>query len=390
MFLPTNPLLVPDFIINELRKKDDNRITGQELIKREYLRHTFEGPEDDGTKYECKPSKDGMVCGFYDLAETPNEEKVSDQLARIDEQWAQLPKVEREAETKEALKENYQAAEYFEADKTEAAANAEKKCEWVITTYPVPPYGHGSWVCPQKDVDPVTGETADAEAVGHDIHQQVPRFPFWDVAEQTIETEAAGGHFFDTAESEAAGEINTPLMNQAEAATDIVDGYPDWSELPNLFDQSATVDEQRDENVGCSYVDKVTRPGHCEEMAKKYREGLLNTDEQQNTQFDAVTGYALSNDDAASFDWFQMHHDDGIMDGYLDTVETANGDMIITEFPEFLPGQTITFEESGMDGLVAAGSVGDIDWRSWCFEQQGPCKPLDAMALNEPQNNNVF
>ena len=75
------------------------------------------------------------------------------------EKWAQIPKEEREAEMKEALKENYQAAEYFEADKTEAAANAEKKREWVITTYPIPPYGHGRWVCPQKDPDPVTGET---------------------------------------------------------------------------------------------------------------------------------------------------------------------------------------------------------------------------------------
>ncbi len=244
-----------------------------------------------------------------------------------------------------------QADEYFEADKTEAAANAENKCEWVITTYPVPPYGHGRWVCPQKDVDPVTGETADIDTVGHDIHQHVPPFPFWDIAEQTIETEAVGGHFFDTAESEAAGEISTPLMNQAEAATDILDGYPDWNKFPNLFDQSATVDEQRDENVGCSYSDKVTQRGNC--------------------SFDAVSGYALNNDDAAIFDWFQMHHDDGIMDGYLDTAETANGDMIITEFPEFLPGQTITLDESGMDGLVAAG-------------------PFDAVALNEPQNNNVF
>ena len=145
----------------------------------------------------------------------------------------------------------------------------------------------------------------------------------------------------------------------------------------SLFDEdegmtidSVTGETTNDENVGCSYVDKVTRPGYCEEMEKKYREGLLNTDEQQNAQFDAVTGYALNNDDAASFDWFQTHHDDGIMDGYLDTVETANGDMIITEFPEFLPGQTITFEESGMDGLVAAG-------------------PFDAVTLNEPQNNNV-
>jgi len=48
------------------------------------------------------------------------------------------------------------------------------------------------------------------------------------------------------------------------------------------------------------------------------------------------------------------------------------------------------FDESGMDGLVAARSIEDIDWTTWCFEQQGPCKPLDAMALNEPQTNNVF
>ena len=45
------------------------------------------------------------------------------------------------------------------------------------------------------------------------------------------------------------------------------------------------------------------------------------TYEQQNGQVDAVTGYALNNDDAAGFDRFQMHHDDGIIDGYLDTAE---------------------------------------------------------------------
>ena len=106
-----------------------------------------------------------------------------------------------------------------------------------------------------------------------------------------------------------------------------------------------------DDGGVCSYADKVTQSGNC--------------------SFDAVTGYALNNDDAAGFDWFQMHHDDGIMDGYLDTAENANGDMIFTESPEFLPGQTITFDESGMDGLVAAG-------------------PFDAVTLNEPQNNNVF
>ena len=43
----------------------------------------------------------------------------------------------------------------------------------------------------------------------------------------------------------------------------------------------------------------------------------------------------------------------------------------ITEIMEFPLGQAITFEESGMDGLVAAG-------------------PFDTAALNEPQNNNFF
>ena len=99
------------------------------------------------------------------------------------------------------------------------------------------------------------------------------------------------------------------------------------------------------------------------------------TYEQQNGQVDAVTGYALNNHDAAGFDRFQMHHDDGIMDGYLDTAENVNGGWMttepITEITEFPLGQAITFDESGMDGLVAAG-------------------PFDAVALNEPQNNNVF
>ena len=44
-------------------------------------------------------------------------------------------------------------------------------------------------------------------------------------------------------------------------------------------------------------------------------------DEQQNAQVDAVTEYSLNNDDAAGFDRFQTHHDDGTMDGYLDTAE---------------------------------------------------------------------
>ena len=70
-----------------------------------------------------------------------------------------------------------------------------------------------------------------------------------------------------------------------------------------------------------------------------------------------------------------MHHDDGIMDGYLDTAENANGGWMtaepITEITGFSLGQATTFEESGMDGLVAA------------------C-PFGSVTLNEPQNNNIF
>ena len=59
----------------------------------------------------------------------------------------------------------------------------------------------------------------------------------------------------------------------------------------------------------------------------------------------------------------------------FDMVGHANGGWMtaepITEIMEFPLGQDITFEESGMDGLVAAGS-------------------FDTAALNETQNNNVF
>jgi len=179
--VPNNPLLVPDFIINELREKDDNRITGQELIKRESLRHLFEGPKDDGTKYECKPSKDGMVCGLYDLAETPNEEKVFDPLGIIDEQ------------------------------------RDEKNSGKIV--------GAIGWVVPHAA--PPLGAFY-AGGAGIDYYTGAARMVFgWDEAEP------------DAAEFTTA--------QQGDLLTGIT---------------------TNDENVGCSYVDKVTRPGYCEEMEK--------------------------------------------------------------------------------------------------------------------------
>ena len=59
---------------------------------------------------------------------------------------------------------------------------------------------------PQTEaVDPLTGETADVDAVGHSDEKHIPPFPFWDVAEPARENEAVGGHFFDT----GGGEFNS-------------------------------------------------------------------------------------------------------------------------------------------------------------------------------------
>ena len=59
---------------------------------------------------------------------------------------------------------------------------------------------------PQTEaVDPLTGETADVDAVGNSDEKHIPPFPFWDVAEPTRENEAVGGHFFDT----GGGEFNS-------------------------------------------------------------------------------------------------------------------------------------------------------------------------------------
>ena len=60
---------------------------------------------------------------------------------------------------------------------------------------------------PQTEaVDPLTGETADVDAVGNSDEKHWSLLsPYWDVAEPTRENEAVGGHFFDT----GGGEFNS-------------------------------------------------------------------------------------------------------------------------------------------------------------------------------------
>ena len=254
------------------------------------------------------------------------------------EQWAQLPKVEREAEMKEAAKQ------FAKGDQDEIA------------------------YAQLDQAEPLTGETA-----GNSDEKYIPPFPYWD---ETINESGMDG----LRESGMDGLVS-PLMNQAEAATDTeAVGYPKGLfPLPNFSDQSANVDEQWDENVGQMY-NRVTGTGgtivsESWYNGEKVSDQLADADEQQNAQVDAVTGYSYNKDDAVGFDWFQMHHDDGIMDGYLDTAENANGGWMtaepIAEITGFLLGQATAFEESGMDGLVVAS-------------------PFGSVTLNEPQYNNVF
>jgi hypothetical protein len=106
--------------------------------------------------------------------------------------------------------------------------------------------------------------------------------------------------------------------------------HPQYREILSAASEEGGIDvltgeTTNDENVGGMY-NRVTGVGGTIKTESWYNgqrvsDELVNIDEQQNAQVDSVTGYTLNNDDAASFDRFQMHHDDGIMDGYLDTAE---------------------------------------------------------------------
>ena len=105
------------------------------------------------------------------------------------------------------------------------------------------------------------------------------------------------------------------------------------------------------------------------------------------SQSDSVTGDPLINADTdGSPSWFHMHHDDGIMDGYLDVGADASGfdsfllqggsDLIAPIAEPFADAAAITDlvtgqsspMEAAVDPLVAAG-------------------PLDAVKVDEPRNN---
>ena len=121
---------------------------------------------------------------------------------------------------------------------------------------------------------------------------------------------------------------------------------------------------------------------HFEDMMRKLIEDKFREtfEELMGESNDAIHSYAFVNEPDVEFaddplTNFQANANEFTGGDGFDNVGHASVGLMtaepITEIMEFPLGQAITFEESGMDGLVAAG-------------------PFDTAALNEPQNNNFF
>ena len=99
------------------------------------------------------------------------------------EKWEQLPKEEREAEMKEALKNNNQAEVWRQqiinrgGDLDDPNLNPEAR-------------GIPSGVSDEGKGDALSGETADVEAISKADVTPIDRFPFWDFAGTATDTEA--------------------------------------------------------------------------------------------------------------------------------------------------------------------------------------------------------
>ena len=125
------------------------------------------------------------------------------------EKWKKLPKEEREAEMKEAIKE-YQQAEDLRQQIINKGGDPDGPC--------LPPEYREilSGASEEGEIDVLTGETADIDTVGNSDEKHIPPFPFWDVAEPTRENEGVGGHFFDN----GGGELNSnPELSQVDSLT---------------------------------------------------------------------------------------------------------------------------------------------------------------------------
>jgi len=266
------------------------------------------------------------------------------------EKWSQLPKVEREAEMREAQKE---------AAMTEANGD------------------YASWTDAQSvtETEPI-GNLRDRPFSAGKVNEGLkPDF-------------GAKHHLPD---SELTPEKGAPGETEAvggESRTDPIGPFSYWDAVDPKFDptgesilKESGMDGLRESDPQTAAADSLT--GETDESTGN----LTRTVREFFGQSDSVTEDALANADTdGSPSWFHMHHDDGIMDGYLDVGADASGfdsfllqsgsDLITPIAEPFAEAAAITDlvtgqsspMEAAIDPLVAAG-------------------PLDAVQVDEPRNN---
>ncbi|CAK28822.1 Hypothetical protein SynRCC307_1919 [Synechococcus sp. RCC307] len=103
-------------------------------------------------------------------------------------------------------------------------------------------------------------------------------------------------------------------------------------------------------------------------------------------QSDSLTGNALARADQDGSDWFQMHHDDGIMDGYLDVGADASGfdSFLLQNGSDSIAPIAEPFADAAAITNLVAGKSSPMETATDPLVAAGP---LDAVKVDEPRNN---
>ena len=103
-------------------------------------------------------------------------------------------------------------------------------------------------------------------------------------------------------------------------------------------------------------------------------------------QSDSVTGDELANADTDSSGWFQMHHDDGIQDGYLDVGADASGfdSFLLQSGSDLIRPLPSPFTDYAAVTDLVTGKSSPMDTATNPLVAAGP---LDAVKVDEPRNN---
>ena len=332
-----------------------------------------------------------------------------------------------------------------------------------------------------SQADPLTGETADVDAVGNSDVTPIGRFPHWADAESATESEAVGNlrdrprnpgkvneglipDFYaswkdseSATETEAVGNAYTLVPERVWRKINGKPQYYDSSEVPSNSDGAEHVggDEAKSdltpeanalEDIGAkteaighhggphpvdpefgqtgesilkesgmdglreSGLDGLRESG-MDGLRESGMDGLRESDPltaaadsltgeaDESTgnftstvrrffsQSDSVTGDVLANADAGgSFPWFQMHHDDGIQDGYLDVGADASGfdSFLLQTGSDLMAPIAEPFADAAAITDLVTGKSSPMETATDPLVSAGP---LDAVKVDEPRNN---